>query len=253
MVYMSKHTVASQGSESIPSARGEQSAPSDERSSPPWMFRSGASPKYQRIERQARDKLDLLRAVSRLQDLEMFPGLHLKPLSGITMWMAIVWDFVWNRWLISISRLKTRRRWQYSIRINEEGSIFTGRYRFCFNWSEELSRAVDIGFTHDYAECNTAATISPMKHPSPQGNILESAMDDGEVDANEVAQQTGLEHACINNILKGVHSITPAVASGLESFFRVSADTWLNLQQLYDDAELTPAMPRSCAACDPSG
>ena len=91
-----------------------------------------------------------------------------------------------------------------------------------------------------------------MSHPSPPGNILEDAMGARRVAAREVARQTGLEQACLDGILEGAHSITPAVAAGLESFFRVSAGTWLNLQQLYDDAELTPVMPRSCAACDPS-
>lgn len=73
------------------------------------------SKRFQAVERQAHKKLDMLRAATRLFDLDL-PGLRLEKLSG-------------------------DRKGQYSIRIND-------RYRICFEWRKDGAYEVEVTDYH---------------------------------------------------------------------------------------------------------
>jgi proteic killer suppression protein len=73
------------------------------------------SRKFRAIERQAHKKLDMLRAATKLSDLNL-PGLGLEKLSG-------------------------DRKGQHSIRINDQ-------YRICFEWRDDGAYEVEVTDYH---------------------------------------------------------------------------------------------------------
>lgn len=72
--------------------------------------------KFERIERAARRKLEILKAAHSLNDLRIPPGNRLEALSG-------------------------NRKGQHSIRINDQ-------YRICFTWKDQHAWKVEITDYH---------------------------------------------------------------------------------------------------------
>ena len=79
------------------------------------LVNKSPSNRFQAVERQAHKKLDMLRAATRLADLDL-PGLRLEKLSG-------------------------DRKGQYSIRVDD-------RYRICFEWREDGAHEVEVTDYH---------------------------------------------------------------------------------------------------------
>ena len=80
------------------------------------------------------------------------------------------------------------------------------------------------------------------KKPVHPGRILrQEFLEPAGLSQYRLAQATGLSQMLISNILNGKRSITAETALRLEAALGVSAETWLNLQTLYDleSAELT--------------
>jgi addiction module HigA family antidote len=73
--------------------------------------------------------------------------------------------------------------------------------------------------------------INPV-HP---GRILrEEFMEPGGISQYRLAQATGLSQVQVGNIVRGKRGITAETALRLERALGVSAQTWMNLQMLYD-------------------
>ncbi len=54
------------------------------------------------------------------------------------------------------------------------------------------------------------------------------------VKQKELAKMTGISNTALNEIIKGKRKISLPVAMKLEKALGISAETWLNLQNLYD-------------------
>jgi antitoxin HigA-1 len=73
------------------------------------------------------------------------------------------------------------------------------------------------------------------KNPVHPGRILrQEFLEPSAISQYRLAQATGLSQMLISNILNGKRSITAETALRLEAALGVSAETWLNLQTLYD-------------------
>jgi addiction module HigA family antidote len=77
-----------------------------------------------------------------------------------------------------------------------------------------------------------------MKHkirPVHPGRILyDEFMEPAGISQYRVAQATGLSQVQVGNIIRGKRGITAETALRLERALGVSAQTWMNLQTLYE-------------------
>jgi antitoxin HigA-1 len=74
-----------------------------------------------------------------------------------------------------------------------------------------------------------------IKSPVHPGRVLrQEFLEPSGISQYRLAQATGLSQMLISNILNGKRSITAETALRFEAALGVSAETWLNLQTLYD-------------------
>lgn len=70
-------------------------------------------------------------------------------------------------------------------------------------------------------------------HP---GYYIREYLTDTKISVNEFARQIGLPIYVVLALLQNYGSVTPDIAEKLEKHIGVSAETWLNLQNAYDEA-----------------
>src|SRR5436853_26980 len=93
---------------------------------------------------------------------------------------------------------------------------------FVFSYGERVRR---------YPPVMAKRKIKPV-HP---GRILrEEFMEPAGVSRYRLAQATGLSQVQVGNIIRGKRSISAETALRLERALGMSAQTWMNLQILYD-------------------
>jgi addiction module HigA family antidote len=87
-----------------------------------------------------------------------------------------------------------------------------------------------------------------MKHkikPVHPGRILhDEFMEPARISQYRLARATGLSQVQIGNIVRGKRGITAETALRLERALGVSAQTWMNLQALYDLEKATVEVGR---------
>lgn len=69
----------------------------------------------------------------------------------------------------------------------------------------------------------------------PPGETLKETIESMGMTQEELAQRTGRHKEMINEIIKGKAAITPEIAIQLESFLRVPASFWNNLERNYQE------------------
>jgi len=149
------------------------------------------------LAQRTQNKLKIVYAASRLEDLAIPPGNRLEALKG-------------------------DRRGQWSIRASEQ-------WRICFIWDGTKTVAIEVV---DYIEGIMAKRKIRPVHP---GRILfEEFMEPAGISQYRLAQATGLSQMQIGNIIRGRRSISAETALRLERALGMSAQTWMNLQMLYD-------------------
>ena len=88
--------------------------------------------------------------------------------------------------------------------------------------------------------------IKPMSdsafHP---GEYIQEELEERRMSQRELARQMGRPYQTINEIVHGKKSLTAETAIDLERVFGGNAETWMNLQLIYD---LTVARQRRAAS-----
>ena len=88
--------------------------------------------------------------------------------------------------------------------------------------------------------------IKPMSdsafHP---GEYIQEELEERRMSQRELARQMGRPYQTINEIVNGKKSLTAETAIDLERVFGGNAETWMNLQLIYD---LTVARQRRAAS-----
>jgi len=69
-------------------------------------------------------------------------------------------------------------------------------------------------------------------HP---GQFLNDTLEDFKMTQVELAERIGISTNALNEIIKGKNSLTRTTASKLSKVFPMSAEYWINLQQIYED------------------
>lgn len=72
--------------------------------------------------------------------------------------------------------------------------------------------------------------------PEPPGATLRELMDETGATVDDFVRDTGLDCDTLNGILDGAVALTPAISGQLSRATGVSAQFWLNMQHLVDDA-----------------
>ena len=68
-------------------------------------------------------------------------------------------------------------------------------------------------------------------HP---GYYIKEIIDNDEIDSKEFANQLGISHESLEQLMNGEQSITEEIAMKLSRLLGTSADYWANLQKEYD-------------------
>jgi len=160
------------------------------------------------LKKAAERKLVMLDSAVKLGDLAASPGNRLEKLSG-------------------------DRAGQHSIRINDQ-------WRICFTWKDDGPHDVEIV---DYHRGFKKMKKNGMR-PVPPGEILnEEFLKPLSLTANALAKAIGVPPNRIMAILKDERGITGDTAIRLGTFFKTSAEFWMNLQMTYDLRNAEKALP----------
>ena len=149
------------------------------------------------LHKIAWQKLAVLDAAERLDDLLVPPGNRLEKLSG-------------------------DRAGQYSIRINEQ-------WRICFQWRE--GNANDVEITDYHLEITMSENFVPI-HPGEI--LLVEFLKPMGLSQYQLAKDINVPPRRINEIVHGDRSITADTALRLSRYFGMSENFWMNLQARYD-------------------
>lgn len=172
------------------------------------LWNTGACGHYpDALARRVLAFLDVLDAVSSLEEIENVPACKTRPL--------------FDRGIGDVKVIDVSPNWQ--IIFHTEGGNFTG-LRLQHTGSPAVPRAV------------TALSIVPkMRKPTSPAAILKYFfMDPMNLRQTDLADMLKLNRGRINSIMRGRFNISADTASRLESLFGVSAQFWLRLQMNHD-------------------
>ena len=127
-------------------------------------------------------------------------------------------------------KLSGDRAGQSSIRINDQ-------WRICFTWKDDGPHDVGLSLRGDKMKKN-------RRRPVPPGEILnEEFLKPLGLTANALAKAIGVPPNRITAILKDERGITGDTAIRLGTFFKTSAEFWMNLQMTYDLRNAEKSLP----------
>ena len=127
-----------------------------------------------------------------------------------------------------LEALKGKRKWQYSIRINDP-------WRICFVWADGNASHVEIV---DYHQDKTLKTL-PNTHPGEV--LLEEFLKPLDISQNRLARAMGVPPRRINEIVHGKRAVSADTAIRLSRARGTSEQPWMGLQADYDPGEARKA------------
>ena len=124
-----------------------------------------------------------------------------------------------------LEALKGDRRAQLSIRINDQ-------WRVCFRYAAGHASEVEIVDYHRFLQ----EMIMPREVPlsTPGEILLEEWLTPMGVTQYALGKAIGVPPRRIHEIVKGQRAITADAAVRLAAYFGTDAQSWMNLQALYD-------------------